>query len=531
MTDGPRNSSARAVLDDPRRLAALARTGLFSESPQPSAEGVLDRLTALAARLLGAPASCLTLISAEESLFASSAGIRKGYDRRPLADGCCQRVVIAGKSLVLSDVRADESLRCNPIVVDYGIAAYCGVPLVVQGQTLGALCALDTEPRDWSESDLTNLADLARLVEREMEVRIAEREEALVPHRLEPLLNAIPAGIYACDAEGRLVFYNERAASLWGAQPPLGSNEAEAFAVRGLTWRDGTPVPADETPFRLALKGDTLAVPEELALGTGSEAAVALVSAQLLVSPDGELAGAFGVLQDVTALRQASRLRDELLALVSHELRTPLTVISGMASFLVRHPGTTDEARAEATEKLLLASRRMERVVENMLQLSHLDHDRADSEPLLAQMIVDNALKAFARDNPQVEVGQLGGDRSLVINAVESWSALTLGNLLQNAQLYGDGSEPILVQLVLHERELHIRVCNPGEAFADGEYEALFEPFFRRPRVRNHIPGAGLGLTTARKLAEAQGGRLLAGPRPDGHGSMFTLALPVYEVQ
>ena len=237
------------------------------------------------------------------------------------------------------------------------------------------------------------------------------------------------------------------------------------------------------------------------------------------------------MLQDVTALRQASRLRDELLALVSHELRTPLTVNSGMASFLERHAGTTDEARAEATEKLLLASRRMERVVENMLQLSHLDHDRADSEPLLAQMIVDNALKAFARDNPHVEVEQLGGDRSLVINAVESWSALTLGNLLQNAQLYGDGSEPIMVQLVLHERELHIRVCNPGEAFADGEYEALFEPFFRRPRVRNHIPGAGLGLTTARKLAEAQGGRLLAGPRPDGLGSMFTLALPVYEDQ
>lgn len=190
---------------------------------------------------------------------------------------------------------------------------------------------------------------------------------------------------------------------------------------------------------------------------------------------------------------------------------------------------SAETGRAEAIEKLVLASRRMERVVENMLQLSHLDHDRADPEPLLAQMVLDKAVTAFARDFPEAEVGQLAGAQGSVVFAVESWCVLAVTNLLQNAQLYGDGSEVTVVQTVLQDSELHIRVCNPGETFNADEYETLFEPFFRGRRTRNHIPGAGLGLTTARKLAEAQGGRLLAGPRPDGGGSMFSLALPVYQ--
>ena len=519
------------TLADPRRLAALARTGLFPSIPMEATNAVLDRITEVTVRLLEAPASCVTLISDEEHLFAGSAGIPKGPDRRTLSGGCCERVVKSGAPLVLADLRKDPALRSNQVVQDYDIVAYCGVPLRVDGQAIGALASMQSTPRQWTESDVATLTDLASLVEREFEVRIAQREEALVPRRFEPLLNAIPAGIYACDSEGRLVFYNERAASLWGAEPALGSREAEAFAVRGLTWQDGMPVAEGETPLSLALQGGGPARAVEMTLGTAGDSAVALASAEPLISSAGVLAGAVGVLQDVTALRQASRLRDELLALVSHELRTPLTVITGMASFLDRYGGNEPGAREEATEKLVVASRRMERVVENMLQLSHLDHDRADPEPLLAQMLLDQALAVFARDFPHAEVTLLPGPRGAVVSAVERWSTVALNNLLQNAQLYGDGSGPTAVEIVVHGDELQFRICNPGETFTEEEYEALFEPFFRRAATRNHVPGAGLGLTTARKLAEAQAGRVLAGPRPDGFGSMFTFALPAYQTQ
>ena len=521
--------SAGTTLADPRRLDALARTGLFIEPPLPSTSRIFDRLTALTARLLHAPISTVTLVSDQQQLFVGATGIAGGRERADLCNSYCQQVVASGKPLAIRDVPAADDPRLNSAAAEYGIVAYCGVPISVDGQTIGTLCAIGAEPRDWTDADLATLADLAELVEREIALQITQREEALVPRRFEPLLNAIPAGIYACDEDGRLIFYNDRAAALWGTNPSLGAMEAAAYAVRGLAWQDGTPLAEADTPLRQALRGAIPARPLELALGQGPEALVALASAQPLLSAAGERAGALGVLQDVTALRQASRLRDELLALVSHELRTPLTVISGMASFLDRHGESTATGRAEAIKTLLLASRRMERVVENMLQLSHLDHDRAEPEPLLAQKLLDEALTAFAPDFPATAVSQVVGERGAVVFAVEAWSALALINLLQNAQLYGDGSEPPSVQLVRHGVELHIRVCNPGETFTEDGYLALFEPFYRSPRVRNQIPGAGLGLTTARKLADAQGGRLLAGQRPDGHGSMFTLALPLYQ--
>lgn len=237
---------------------------------------------------------------------------------------------------------------------------------------------------------------------------------------------------------------------------------------------------------------------------------------------------AAAVLSDVFALRNGGRLRDELLAAVSHELRTPLTVISGVAAFLARHGGTIGvEARVEAVGQLIIATRRMERVVENMLQLPQLEPE-VDREPVLAQAILTRAMQSHAADFPRVSVSQLGHDRHAVVYAVESWSVLALTNLLHNAALYGDPSEPPLVEVLVVGDEVHFRVCSAGAVFTDEEFSALFEPYFRRAEVRDRIPGAGLGLATARKLAEAQGGRVLAGPRPDHRGPMFTLALPAY---
>ena len=123
----------------------------------------------------------------------------------------------------------------------------------------------------------------------------------------------------------------------------------------------------------------------------------------------------------------------------------------------------------------------------------------------------------------------MGTERHATVLAVERWSVLAFGNLLHNASQYGDPSEAPLVELVRHEDEVQFRVCNAGPVFTENQYNAMFEPFFRGPNIAQRFPGAGLGLTTSRKLAEAQGGRLLAGPRPDHRGSMFTLALPAFE--
>ena len=72
--------------------------------------------------------------------------------------------------------------------------------------------------------------------------------------RFRELLDALPAAVYTTDAAGRITYYNDAAATLWGHRPPLGSSEW--CGSWKLFWPDGTPLPHDECPMAIALKED-----------------------------------------------------------------------------------------------------------------------------------------------------------------------------------------------------------------------------------------------------------------------------------
>ena len=530
MTDGSTGPGEEhaAALADPARLAVLARTGLFREHAQPPGDGVFDKLARFATLFVRTPMALVSLLSDREQIHLGKAGFGTEGRRSSLEHSLCPSVISAGQAFVVANTNALPEFKAQHESMGNPIAAYCGVPLRAEGAVVGSVCVMDTVPREWAEDEIAILRDLATLAERELSWHIQRGHEELIPPRLLPVLDSVPAAVYAANADGRLVYHNTRAAKLWGNSPTRGALEAEAFAIRRPSWPDGSPVPLDETPLQIALRTGKPAPPVELRIGTEHDAIVALVSAEPLFTADGELIGALGVLQDVTAERKAQLLRDELLALVSHEIRTPLTVISGTAAFLARHGSPENlKARTEVAQELIVASRRMERVVENVLQLTLLDHEHVNPEPVLAQVLVDKAIRAVSADFPQISIAQ-SGDTAAVSLAVENWAVLALTNLLHNAVQYGDPSEVPHIDVVVNGMEIEFRVSNLGPVFTAEEFSALFAAAYRRPEVRERVPGAGLGLTTARNLARAQGGSLFAGLRPDQQGPMFTLALPVY---
>jgi diguanylate cyclase (GGDEF)-like protein len=165
-----------AVLDE-ERLAALRATDLL-DSPD---EEAFDRFTRLAAALLHAPVSLVTLIDADRAFFKSSWGLPEGDQGReaPLSTSVCKHVVAGSAPLLIGDARLDERFDDNPLVQDEIIVAYAGIPLTLSsGHTLGSFCAVDVVPRVWEESDVTVLEDLAAAVVAEIEFRSAAREAA-----------------------------------------------------------------------------------------------------------------------------------------------------------------------------------------------------------------------------------------------------------------------------------------------------------------------------------------------------------------
>ncbi len=163
---------ADPVTDDVR-LRALRELHVLDSGP----EEPFDRLTRIARRSLNVPVALVSLVDADRQFFKSQIGLPEPWAtvrQTPLTHSFCQYVVRTGLPLIVSDARIDPLLMGNGAVRDIGVIAYAGYPLVTPaGLVLGSFCAIDTEPRQWSENDVAIVADLAEAAMSEVQLKQA----------------------------------------------------------------------------------------------------------------------------------------------------------------------------------------------------------------------------------------------------------------------------------------------------------------------------------------------------------------------
>jgi signal transduction histidine kinase len=165
------DTALRAALADEGRLGALNRTRLLDTPP----EEAFDRLTRLVCRLLGVPVALVSLIEADRQFFKSVVGLPEPWSllrQTSLLHSFCQHVVANGAPLLVQDARGHPLVSDSFAIDDLGVLAYLGMPLATaDGHTLGALCAIDTQPRDWTPGDAAALRDLAAVTMGEVTLR------------------------------------------------------------------------------------------------------------------------------------------------------------------------------------------------------------------------------------------------------------------------------------------------------------------------------------------------------------------------
>jgi two-component system sensor histidine kinase KdpD len=223
------------------------------------------------------------------------------------------------------------------------------------------------------------------------------------------------------------------------------------------------------------------------------------------------------------ALREADELKNALLASVSHDLRTPLTTIKALAHDL----RTEGDGRAATIED---EADRLNRFVADLLDLSRLNAGSFTVSP------EDNAVEDLFGAALQRVSGTLR-ERDLHVD-VDAGEPLLVGrfdfvhslrivvNLLENAAKFSPDGATIGLAAERHGDEIRIAVSDRGPGVPSGEEERIFEPFYRPGGRFDSGGGAGLGLSIARRMAEAQGGSVHYAPR-EGGGSVFELRLPV----
>ena len=163
-----------ASIDEHNRLRALHALSLLDTPP----ESAYDRITALAARLFNTPLAFVSLIDSERQWFKS----RHGMDvcEIPRRWSFCNETIRQKSVVVVPDTASDPRFADNPLVTgEHHLRFYAGAPLhSPDGYALGTLCVLDRRPRTFGPAARQTLADLAAVVEREMELgRMARQLE------------------------------------------------------------------------------------------------------------------------------------------------------------------------------------------------------------------------------------------------------------------------------------------------------------------------------------------------------------------
>lgn len=164
------------LIADPARLAVLRGTGLLDSERDER----FDRLTRLAAQFLIAPAAFLSLVDEHRDFYKSAVGFGEplATTREMRGRTFCQYALQSAAPLVIDDVAAHPVYRVGPTVTTLGVAAYLGVPLLVDQQVIGAMCVVDMTPRAWTPDEVRVLGDLAAMALDEIELRTATQRSA-----------------------------------------------------------------------------------------------------------------------------------------------------------------------------------------------------------------------------------------------------------------------------------------------------------------------------------------------------------------
>lgn len=240
----------RAALGEPSRLAVVAATGLGGADYDVE----LERYARLARRLLDT-ATCYISITDERHVFVKSA-VEPGYAgearRFELAapDVSCAYVATLGRPLAVADLTLDPRFAKHTAEATPGLRSYLGVPLRVHERSIGAICVLHDQPREWRADDLETLAEIAEVAGRWIELarrdELARLELADREVRYRAITEDAPLVAFQAGTDGGLVYVNPYTERFTGR--PL-------EALQGFGWLESV-----RAEFRAAALADWLSI-------------------------------------------------------------------------------------------------------------------------------------------------------------------------------------------------------------------------------------------------------------------------------
>jgi two-component system sensor histidine kinase KdpD len=226
------------------------------------------------------------------------------------------------------------------------------------------------------------------------------------------------------------------------------------------------------------------------------------------------------------AARQGEQMRTAVLDALAHAFKTPLTAIRTASAGLLEIGRLTPSQHDLATLVDEQAAD-LNDLTTRLLQTARLDTTglSVQSEEVIVSGLIKEVLSGQRRNLDQHPVEVSISDRSLATQGDRGLLATIVSQFVDNAAKYSPPGTPIRVAAEGNHSQVVISVHNEGAPIRIEDRERIFERFYRCPETKDAAPGTGIGLSIARKAAEAQHGHVwvISG---EGDGNTFFVSLP-----
>jgi PAS domain S-box-containing protein len=451
------------------------------------------------------------------------------------------RIWASGEPAWIEDLHSDPNFPRLRDAEAAGLASGCGFAIRVAGETIGVVEFFASEKRS-SDPDLLHAlvtigGQIGQFIDRKRAEDALREGEARKAAILENALDAV----ITIDAQGRVIQFNPAAERIFGLSRetvigqmmkdwliplPLRQDHIDGLA-RYLTTGAG---PVLNCRFETtALRADGTEFPIELAItpiGSGRHVQFTGHVRDITDRKNAEVL----LRTRAQELAEASRHKDEFLAMLGHELRNPLAPLRNALEVLARR-GAGDPALASLRDMMKRQMEHLTRLVDDLLDVSRID--RGKIELRRSWFNLSDVMRAAADGmRPLFESNGHTFTLSLPAPDVRLFADATrvdqvFANLLNNAAKYTPRGGQIAMGAGGDDDFVAIRVRDNGIGIPAAMRDNIFNIFTQAQRLPDRVSeGLGIGLTLVRRLVELHGGTVAAESPGENQGSEFTVRLP-----
>lgn len=373
------------------------------------------------------------------------------------------------------------------------------------------------EPEKYPYEELQAMAgDINRMSEEiARNMRRLEREKA----KIDYILDNMNEGFVLLDTDQNILLINASACRAFGVKKTEAQGKNILHATRNIPLIDGVAA--------VLKKGGHVAVDMPLPDKRKGEVNISRVKPEDTGAIDG---GAIIIISDVTAQRNAAKMRQDFFESASHELKTPITSIKGFAELLCSDMPLGGNKQEAISKRILKETMRMSSLISDIIMISRLESGDItfEREVLDLAAVVSECCSDAAEFARSSKVSISCTTQPCVLSASHREMSELAGNLITNAVKYNRQGGRVEVSLTNENGAPCLRVFNTGEPIAPEYAQRIFERFYRIDKGRSKAAGGtGLGLAIVKHIATNYGASVTVTAAPDGN--TFTVLFPVQD--